>query len=60
MLVTLLYKMLEQPFNPAYYSQLVVVTAGQLIGDCFIRVYRLLCYIKEYHAGYFPLCCYYD
>ena len=40
--------------------QLAVVTAGQLIGDWSIRVYRSLYYIKEYHAGYFPLCCYYD
>ena len=39
--------------------QLTVVTAGQPIGDCSIRVCRWLYYIKEYHAGYFPLGCYY-
>ena len=37
-----------------------VITAGQPIGDCSIRVYRSFYYTKEYHTGYFPLCCYYD
>ena len=37
-----------------------VITTGQPIGDCSIRVYRSFYYTKEYHTGYFPLCCYYD